>query len=198
MKRRAKKRLWLILSVIAALLLTAAGVLYWHSRPAPPPTFDFLTGRRLCHEGTRKTSASVDALTVYCFTAYHDSVYRSARKELLALGYTEITPPIDYSAAGHRFDPRDRNITSMFHKRAGRTSLRVRIAKGQFIEADAGGALRFTADLDWVHVVITRSRQRFSLRRELRRCWNKLAGKPTPPPTPGPTPTPVPGPPPQP
>lgn len=199
MKRRTRKRLWLALLIIAALLLAAAATLYWYSRPGPLPTFGFLTGRQPCHESTWKTASPFTddaAVTVYSFPAYHDSVYGAARKELLALGYMEITPPIDYSATGHRFDPRDRNPRAMFRRQRGRDFISVRVFKGRFLEAPPDGSLRFTTDLDWVSVMIHQVRLRFLLKWELRRCWDRLFGRPTPPPTPGPTPPPVPGPPP--
>jgi len=115
----------------------------------PPPTFKFLTTQRPCHEYTWNKESSTGALTVYSFPAYHSTIYHAARQELLLLGYTEITPPIDYDSTGQRLDPRDRNVSSIFEKQTGRTHLNIRIAKGRFLEARPDGGMRFTADLDW-------------------------------------------------
>ena len=180
MKQRTKKRLCLALIATAALLLTAAGLLYWYSRPAPPPTFNFLTAHQPCHEYIWKKESSAGVLTVYSFPAYHSSIYHAARRELIPLGYTEITPPIDYDSTGHRFDPRDRNVASAFEKQTGRTRLNIRIAKGRFLQAQPDGSMRFAADLDWVNVSITHSRQPFSLKRTWQNWWKKRPTNPKP------------------
>ena len=187
MKPRARRRLGLVLVIAGVLVLVlATGSLYLSSRPAPLPAFGFLAGQEPWHSDTRKTARSSDAVT-----AYHDSVCYSARKELVPLGYAEITRRIDYSSAGGRFDPRDRRIPVMFRRQAGRTSTNVRIAKGRFLEVLPNGNLRFGGELDWVHVVVTQSR--LSLWQVLRRWWSRWAGKAAPAPPPGPFP-PVPSP----
>jgi hypothetical protein len=191
MKQRTRKRFCLALLALAALLLTAAGSLYWYSRPPAPPTFKFLAGQQPCHERIWKAGLTY-AQTSYSFSAYYDSIYPSARRELLALGYTEVTTPIDDSSADRRFDPRHMGVTSLFQKRAGRTLLNVRFGKGRFLETHPNEAPRFALDPGWVNVVIVHATEPFSLKRQLQKWWNNLHRKPAPPPTPAPIPSPPP------
>jgi hypothetical protein len=167
-----RTRIWRVFSIAGGAILALAGLAYFSSRRPADLAFHFLAGHEPWHRGTHDTSSGMQSTTVYCFPAYHDSICYTASKELSALGYREVSAPIDYGTGDYRFDPRYRTIPSKFRKE-GRTSLSICINKGRFLE-ERGGNLSFSRELDWVNVVIRQTRLPFSLGRELRYWYDKL------------------------
>ena len=102
------------------------------------------------------------------------SVSYTARKEVLRLGYTEISPPMRYDTGKYRFNSRHRKVTTEFRKEGVLTLVSIRIVKGRFLEERPGGNLSFSMELDWINVVIRQTRSPFSLRRVLRYYSDKL------------------------
>jgi hypothetical protein len=191
MRRWARIGIGAVLLAVSGILLGVLGSAYRSSRGTASFAFHFLADRERLHHSVQETSSGKETVVAYCFPAYHDTVCDAAATELRALGYTEITPPIDYSSAGYRFDPRDRKLTTVFLKR-GRTPTTISIGTGRFLEERSDGNLSFSNELDWVNVVIRQTQPRFSLRRELRYWLDRLSwwrarqrAAPTPRPGPG-------------
>ena len=173
MRRATRPRIWLAFSIIGGWILALVGLAYFPSRRPADLAFHFVAGHEPCHRGAHDAGGGMRRTIVYCFPAYHDSVCYTASKELLALGYREVSAPIDYGGGDYRFDPRYRTIPTEFRKE-GRTSVSICINKGRFLEARPDGNLSFSRELDWVNVVIRQTRLPFSLRRELRYWCDRL------------------------
>ena len=163
----------LLVFFIIGLILSALIGLTCHSSNSTT-AFHFLADYEPSHSGMRDGPWGKQTVTVFCFPGYHDSVSYTARKEVLGLGYTEISPPIRYDTGDYRFNPRHRRVTTEFRKEGMFTSVSIRIDKGRFLEERPDGNLTFNMELDWINVVIRQTRSPFSLRRVLRYYSDKL------------------------
>ncbi len=167
-----------ILSILGGLLLALVVFACLSSSGTPDLAFHFLAGQEPWYQAVQRTRGGEETVVVHCLAVYHDTLCHAARQELLPLGYREVSPPIRYGAGDYRFDPRHRLVSSEF-RREGRSSVSIRIGTGRFLEARPDGSLSFSSELDWVNVVIRRTRAPFSLWRELRSWWDRLFRKGT-------------------
>jgi len=173
MRRRLWMRILLVLLIIAGFLFALFGFAYLSSSGKAVPAFQFLAGYEPWHSNVRDIPQGRRTVTVYCFFGYHDNISNMARKELLELGYIEVTGRVRYDT-DYRFNPRDRNVAVGFIQEDIFASTGINISKGRFLEELPDGNLRFSGELDWITVVIRQAHSPFSLRRVLRYCSNKL------------------------
>ena len=166
-------KILLVLFIIAGFLFGLIGFAFLSSSGEEVPVFQFLAGNEPWHSNVHKIPQGERTVTVYCFFGYHDNVSNIARRELLALGYIEVTGRVSYSG-DYRFNPRDRNITTGFMKDGVFTSTGISISKGRFMEELPDGNIRLSDELDWITVTIRQAKSPFSLRRAIRYCSNKL------------------------
>ncbi len=164
-----RMRILLGFLIIGGILFTLIGFAYHSSHIIENLTFCFLTDHEPLHSSMRDGSLGKQVITVYCFPGYHDSVCYSASKEVLDLGYTEISPPINYEKAEYR------KVTTEFRKDGVFESVSVRIGKGRFMEERPDGNLSFSSELDWINVVIRQTRAPFSFLRTLQYYSGKLS-----------------------
>ena len=173
MRRRLRMKILLVLCIIGGVVFALIGFAYLSSVRKVNPAFHFLTDREPWHSNVRESPQGEQTVTVYCFFGYHDNVSHMARKELLELGYMEVTAAIRYDG-DYRFNPRDRNITTGFLKVDVFTSTAVNIRKGRFLEELPDGNLSFSNGYDWINVVIRQTKSPFSFRRAIQYWSNKL------------------------
>ncbi len=172
MRRWMRIGVWSALPIVASVLSAATAFAYLSWRSTSDAAFHFLAGRELVHQSTHETSSGREMVAVYCFFAYREAVCDAAGKELRALGYTEITPAVDYCSS----DSRNRRGTSVFLK-WGPRSAQILIGTGRFLEERPDGNLSFSDEADWVNVVIRQTRPRFSPYQELRYWWDRISGR---------------------
>ncbi|MBL7186310.1 MAG: hypothetical protein ISS70_08280 [Phycisphaerae bacterium] len=175
MRRRVWMRIWLIFFIIWGILVALIGFPYYSSRSTADLALHFLSDHEPWHRGASDGAWGKQVVTVYCFFGYHDVVSHAASKELLGMGYLEISPAIDYGSGKYRFNPRHRRVTTEFRKDGILTSVSIRIGKGRFLNERPDGNLSFSMELDWINVVVRQTRSPFSLRRVLRYYSNKLS-----------------------
>ena len=187
MKRRTRKRLWLALLVVGVLLLGAAAALFWYSRPARLPTFDFLTGHQPHHERNQRTAGwwGSHREAVYRLSGRRDDVAAAARRELIPLGYAERPRPISAGVAEGTPNAPGRSIPVTFHKQQGRTAIHVFIVQGRFVQALPDGNFSISGNLEDVNVQVLQYRTGFAPHRHFQNWWNNRTRKSTPPPPPG-------------
>jgi len=173
MRRRVWMKILLILFIVGGIVFALIGFAYLSSSGKTVPAFQFLAEHEPWHSNVHESTQGEQNITVYCFFGYHDNVSYMARKELIDLGYMEVSAPIRYGG-DYRFNPRDRNITTEFRKEGVFTSISVRIRKGRFLEGRPNGNLYFSSELDWINVVIWQTNSPFSLRRVFLYWSNKL------------------------
>jgi len=179
MGRRIWIRILSVLIVIVVIFLAFIGFAYHSWRSTTDLTFDFLADQEPLHRGIHNSPWGAQVVTVYCFPGYHDSVSYSASEEVLDLGYIETSRPISYDRTEHMFDPRYRRVTTEFRKDGVFWSISIRIGKGRFLEERPDGNFSFSMELDWINVVIRRTRSPFSFRRVLHYYSDKLSRQST-------------------
>lgn len=190
MKRRVWTRLGLVLLLVAGLVAAGIALAYRSWRSAATPSLLFLAEHKPCYQSTRDKSSGPETVTVYCFRGCDDDVRQFARKELTALGHTEVSVRLPPEFENNRFVTRPLLALGFFHRQDGWVSTQIQIHRSRFAGAGDDGSLSFGPEDDWVSVVITETRRPFSLRELLRHWRRKLPGRNRrqPPPQPPPRP----------